>query len=129
MLAGFAASELVAGTLSSFAIGDVLVCFRNGGANDLVSDAGPISTFTSASPNQTISITQFTGDQLAYVSTNAVSWSAFTWYDTSLTPNWTLFVTKPRASLNVQTAPWLDKEHRLSTTSRRTHGNDSTRHG
>ena len=109
LLAGFAASELAAGTLSSFAVGDVLVCFRNGGANDLVVDAGPISTFTSATPNQAIPITQYTGDQLAYVSTNAVSWSAFTWYDTSVSPNWTLFVTKPRSSLDIQTAPWQDK--------------------
>ena len=109
LLAGFAASEIMAGTLSGFAVGDVLVCFRNGGANDLVVDAGPISTFTSASPNQRIAINQYTGAQLAYVSTNAVSWSAFSWYDASISPDWTLFVTRARASLNVQTSPWVDK--------------------
>jgi hypothetical protein len=109
LLVGFAASEIMAGTLSSYAVGDVLVCFRNGGANDLVVDAGPISTFTNASPNQRISINQYTGGQLAYVSTNAVSWSAFTWFDNSASPNWTLFVTKARTSLDVQTTPWQDK--------------------
>ncbi len=108
LLVGFAASEIMAGTLSSFAVGDVLVCFRNGGANDLVVDAGPISTFTGASVNQVIPISQYTGNQLAYVSTNAVSWSAFAWYDNTISPNWTLFVTKPRSSLNVQTSPWVD---------------------
>ncbi|MGA3284022.1 MAG: hypothetical protein ABSD57_06155 [Verrucomicrobiota bacterium] len=109
LLVGFAASELMAGNFNSYAVGDVLVCFRNGGANDLVVDAGPISTFTNATHNQRISINQYTGAQLAYVSTNAVSWSAFTWFDTSVSPNWTLFVTKARTSLNVQTSPWQDK--------------------
>ncbi len=108
MLAGFAAGEIMAGTLSSFAVGDVLVCFRNGGANDLVVDAGQVSALISASHNQRISINEYTGAQLAYVSINAVSWSAFAWYDTSVNPNWTLFMTRPRSSLNVQTAPWQD---------------------
>jgi hypothetical protein len=109
LLVGFAASEIMAGTLSSYSVGDVLVCFRNGGANDLVVDAGPISTFTNYPPNSTNIITQYTGDQLAYVSTNSVDWSAFTWFDNTVSPNWTLFVTRPRASLNVQTSPWVDK--------------------
>lgn len=104
LLAGFAAGELVAGdfsTLTSYNTGDVLVCFRKGG-NDLVVDAGPISTFTSATANQRIPITQYAGTQLADVGTNGVSWSAFTW----LSDN-TLFVTRARTSLNVQTTPWL----------------------
>src|SRR5262245_7601606 len=103
LLAGFAASEVSAGTLTNYAVGDVLVCFRKGG-NDLVVDAGPISTFTSATPNQRITIGQYSGTQLGVVGINAMSWSAFTWQ----TDN-TLFVTKARASLDVQASPWQAK--------------------
>jgi hypothetical protein len=109
LLVGFAASEIMAGdfsSLTSYNAGDVLVCFRKGG-NDMVVDAGPISTLTNATANQRIPITQYTGTQLADVGTNSVSWSAFTW----LTNNSTLFITKARgsASLNSQTAPWPDE--------------------
>ena len=100
LLTSVAASGVWAGTITNYAVGDVLVCFRLGG-NDMVVDAGQISTFTSAAPNQRIPITQYTGTQLAKVGTNGVSWSAFTW----LSGN-TLFVTKPRTSLNSQTTPW-----------------------
>ena len=101
LLAGFAASEIMAGTITNYASGDVLVCFRKGG-NDMVVDAGPISTLTSASVNQRIPITQYTGTQLADVGTNGVSWSAFTW----LTSDNSLYITRPRSTLNQQTAPW-----------------------
>jgi hypothetical protein len=67
----------------------------------MVVDAGPISTFTGATHNQRISITQYTGTQLAQVGTNGVSWSAFTWLNDN-----TLFATRPRTSVNAQTAPW-----------------------
>jgi hypothetical protein len=103
LLAGFAVSDVLAGTLTNFASGDVLVCFRNAG-NDMVVDAGSLSTLTNATANQRIPITQYTGTQLALVGINGVSWSAFTW----LTNNDSLFVTKPRNSLNVQTSPWHD---------------------
>jgi hypothetical protein len=68
-----------------------------------VVDAGPISTYTSGTPNQRIPITQYTGTQLGDVGINGVSWSAFTWLNDD-----TLFVTRARTSLNVQTAPWLE---------------------
>ncbi|MFZ0826117.1 MAG: hypothetical protein WAO02_01710 [Verrucomicrobiia bacterium] len=100
LLASVAAGNIMAGDFTSYAVGDLLVCFRKGG-NDMVVDAGQISTFTSASPNQIIPVTQYTGDQLAEVGTNGVSWSAFTW----LSDN-TLFVTRARTSLNNQTVPW-----------------------
>src|ERR1017187_2337593 len=103
LLTSVAASGVWAGTLTNYAVGDVLVCFRKGG-NDMVVDAGPISTLTSASPNQRIPITQYTGTQLAAVGINGVSWSAFTW----LSDN-TLFVTEARISLNSQTTPWQAK--------------------
>jgi hypothetical protein len=113
LLVCFAAGELRAGTIANYTVGDVLICFRkNGGANNLVVDAGPVSTFTNATPNQRISITQYTGSQLALVGTNAVSWSAFTWFDDSVSPasaQWTLFVSKARTFLNTQTSPWAAK--------------------
>ena len=101
LLTSVAASGVWAGTLTNYAVGDVLVCFRKGG-NDMVVDAGQISTLTNATPNQRISITGYTGTQLAAVGTNGVSWSAFTW----LSDN-TLFVTKARTSLDQQATPWL----------------------
>ena len=75
----------------------------------MVVDAGPISTLTNGTPNQRIPITQYTGTQLAKVGTNGVSWSAFTWFDGTVSPNWTLFVTSPRSDLNTQTTPWQEK--------------------
>src|ERR1017187_8070409 len=107
ILASVAAGQIWAGTLSSYAVGDVLLCFRNsgGGANDLVVDAGPISGFTNATPNQRISITQYTGGQLAAAlsATNGVSWSAFAYFDNSVNPNWTLYMTRARMALKTQT--------------------------
>jgi hypothetical protein len=102
-------SELFSGTLSSYSIGDVLLCFRKAvGANDMVVDLGPVSTFTNLAPNQRITITQYTGSQLALVGTNSLIWSVFSWYDSSVTPGsiqWTLFSSNPRGSLNTQTDP------------------------
>lgn len=100
LLASVAAGDIMANDLTSYAVGDVLICFRKGG-NDLVVDAGPISTFTSLSANQSYTISSFTGTQLAAVGTNGVSWSAFTW-----SANNTLYVTRARSSLNLQTSPW-----------------------
>jgi hypothetical protein len=101
LLACVAAGELPAGTITNYAAGDVLLCFRKGG-NDMVVDAGQIATLTNyVSANHRIPITQYTGTQLAAVGTNGVSWSAFTWSSDN-----TLFVTRPRTSVNVQTAPW-----------------------
>jgi hypothetical protein len=109
LLVCFAAGELCAGTIADYAVGDVLICFRGPGANDLVVDAGPVSTFTNATPNQRITVAQYTGSQLALVGTNAISWSAFTWFDDTVSPvsaQWTLFISKARASLNTQSSPW-----------------------
>jgi hypothetical protein len=102
LLTSVAASGVWAGTITNYAVGDVLVCFRKGGY-DMVVDAGQISTLTNfVTANYRIPITQYTGTQLGAVGTNGVSWSAFTW----LSDN-TLFVTKARDSLNNQTIPWL----------------------
>ena len=111
ILAGVAASNIWAGTLSSYAVGDVLLCFRNNppSANNLVVDAGPISVFTNAAPNQRISINLYAGNQLALVGTNNVSWSAFAYFDDSVSPNWTVYMSRARAVLNTQTLSWLSQ--------------------
>ena len=100
LITGVAASGVWAGTITNFTTGDVLVCFQKGGV-DMVVDAGTISTFTGATHNQRIPITQYAGTQLAQVGTNSLSWSAFAWQSDN-----TLFVTRARASLNQQTVPW-----------------------
>ena len=102
LLTSVAASGVWAGTLANYAVGDVLLCFRNGD-NDMVVDVEQsLSTLTNATPNQRISITGYTGTQLGEVGINGVSWSAFTW----LSDN-TLFVTKARTSLDEQARPCL----------------------
>ena len=104
------AGNLFAQSFANYTVGDVLLCFQKSGVvNDLVVDLGPISTFTNASANQRISITQYAGNQLALVGTNGVNWSAFTWFDTTVTPSslqWTLFASAPRPSLNTQSSPY-----------------------
>ena len=117
MLAICLSSNLMAGNLVNYAVGDVLVCFRKSGvANDLVVDAGSISNFTSATNNQRIPISQYTSKQLGVIGTNGVSWSAWTWFDSTVSPSSiqeTLFVTRPRSSINVKTAAWLAKNQTL----------------
>jgi hypothetical protein len=111
ILATVAVGDILAGTITNYAVGDVLLCFRkSGGANDLVIDAGPISTFTNATLNQRIPITQYTGSQLgaALSATNGISWSAFGYFDDSVNPNWTVCMTRARSSftLDTQSSPW-----------------------
>lgn len=101
--------DVFAGTLASYSIGDVLLCFRRvGSTNDMVVDLGPVSTFTNAAPNQRISLNAYNGSQLAMIGTNSINWSVFTYFDLTVTPadiQWTLFASLPRSSLNTQTTP------------------------
>jgi hypothetical protein len=111
LLAGLTAGEIMAGSLTSYNIGDVLVCFRNGQTRNLIVDAGPVSTFTNAAPNQRIAISQYTAVQFdaAFGDADDVNWSAFTWFDGNVSPasaQWTLFVTKQRTDPNIQSTPW-----------------------
>jgi len=103
------AGDIFAGTLSSYSVGDVLLCFRkSGGTNDMVVDLGPVSTFTNATAGQRIAITQYNGNQLATIGTNNLIWSVFTWFNSTVTPagiQWTLFASNPRTSLNAQSDP------------------------
>jgi hypothetical protein len=116
LLASFAGSTVWAGNLDSYAVGDVLLGFRNGGTYDLVVDVGPASTFINATNNQVITLnsTYFTTAQLnsAFSSSwaaNGVYWTAFSWYDSTVSPNWTLFMSNPRTILNVQAPAWADQ--------------------
>jgi hypothetical protein len=105
VLASLFAANLMAQSIVSPSLGDVLLCFRpaGGGAYDLVVDAGSVATLTNAPQNQRILITQYTGNQLADVGTNSTGWSAFTWFDDTPTlgiATNTLFTTISRNSLN-----------------------------
>src|SRR5271154_5226740 len=91
---------------------DLLVCFRNTASpvNDLVVDAGPVSTFTNLAIGGKIVITQFTGSQLASVGTNSMAWSSFACDNNNGSapqPYCNLWLTKPRTDLNTQTSPWV----------------------
>lgn len=103
LLAGVSAGGVMAGDLTSYTTGDVLVCFRNGGQNDMVVDAGPIATLTNLTANTRYTIAGYTGTQLSNISTNSLDWSAFTWLSDD-----TLFVTRARSSVNTQSAPWVE---------------------
>jgi hypothetical protein len=114
LLASLVAGDLFAGNLTNYAVGDVLLCFRkSGGANDLVVDVGPVSTFTNATMNQRIPITSYSGTQLSTsisnIGTNNAVFSAFTWYDNSVSPaglQWTLFISKGRTSPYAKSSAW-----------------------
>jgi hypothetical protein len=103
VLAGLAASEVMAQTLIGYTPGDVLIGFRSSADNDLVVDAGPIATLTNAAVNSRTPISQYNNSQLALVGVNSASWSAF-----ASQSDYTLFITKPRgaATLDKQTTPW-----------------------
>jgi hypothetical protein len=100
LLAGFAAGEIMAGTVTNYTSGDVLLCFRNGQTKNLVVDLGQYSSLTNgAVPNQRIPITQFSGSQISYAfgDVNGLNWSAFGWQSDN-----TLLVTRKRTVLNKQ---------------------------
>jgi hypothetical protein len=105
LLAGMTGSSLYASTtLTNFATGDVLICFRHAGGNDLVIDAGPISNFRNYAPNSTNSLPDFTA-QSGRVGLNGSFWQVCTW-----TADKTLYITKPRvATMNAQTTAWTDE--------------------
>ena len=115
LLVTLSVNEIWAGTFTNYAVGDVVMGFRKagGGANDLIVDAGQIGTLTNLAGNTRYAITNFNGAQLANVGTNQILWSAFSYFDDSLptagvpaSAQWSLFVTKPRASLNAKTTAW-----------------------
>lgn len=104
LLAGVA-SNLSAGNLSSYATGDVLICFRNPGAGyDLVVDAGSVTTFIGYAANSRNTISAYSSAQLSDLNANygAISWSAFTYQ-----ADGTLYLTRANTNTPVytQTAP------------------------
>ncbi len=115
LLAVSVVSDLKAGTWTNYAIGDVMLCFRkSGGANDLVVNAGPVTNLVAAIKNRRIAISQYTGGQLALVGTNGAIWSAFTYFDDTVSPasaGGTLYISRGRNVLNRQTTPWDASSH------------------
>lgn len=114
LLAG-AVSNLTAGNLSSFAAGDVLICFRNPGAGyDLVVDAGPVGTFTGYAANSRHTISDYSSAQLSDLNANygAISWSAFTYL-----ADGTLYLTRANTNAPVytQTAPLPQQSYGLQS--------------
>lgn len=110
----------VRGNTFGYTNGNVLICFRKAnpttfaslGGNDLVVNAGPIAYFTNLAPNTKVTITAYNGGQLGQVATNSVGWSAWAYFDESLGGRTnTLFMSKPRISLNNQTAPYNIRNH------------------
>ena len=109
LLAVSIVGNLKAGTWTNYAIGDVMLCFRKSGANDLVVNVGPVTNLTAAVMNKRIAISQYAGNQLALIGTNGVIWSAFTYFDSSVSPArtpGTLFISRGRNKVNTQTPPW-----------------------
>ena len=105
-----AASTQIQANTFGYTNGNVLICFRKAttGATNLVVNAGPISVFTNMNANQTMTIGAYTGAQLGQVGTNSIAWSAWTYFDYTAPaglPN-TIYMTKPRSSLNTQTTPY-----------------------
>jgi hypothetical protein len=99
LLAGLTAGEIMAGTVTNYAAGDVLLCFRNGQTKNLVVDVGPYTTLAGATPNQRIPITQLSAGQISFAfgDVNDLNWSAFGYLGDN-----TLFVTRQRTALNTQ---------------------------
>ena len=115
LLAVSMVGDLKAGTWTNYAIGDVMLCFRkDGGANDLVVNVGPVTNLTTAVQNKRIAISQYTGSQLALVGTNGAIWSAFAGYDDSVSPvgaRGTLFISKGRTFISRKTTAWSSYPH------------------
>ena len=96
---------------------DLLLGFRNGGANDFVVDLGPASTFytsISQQPFTTFNITAYSGAQLSSVfgSLDGISFSVFGDVRSSTSPNGplnTLWATAPRMTLGVPATPWNER--------------------
>jgi hypothetical protein len=90
--------------------GNVLICFRKdpSGTTDLIVNAGPIAYFTNLAPGTTVTIAGYTGTQLGQVGTNNIDWSAWTYFDSTATPDLTnaLFMTSGRSDLNTPTDPY-----------------------
>jgi hypothetical protein len=106
LLVSVIAGEVMAGDFNNYVTGDVLLNFRkNGGANDLVVDIGPVATLTNLPVNTRYAITNYTGvkgtNLLVAIGTNGINWSAFSWFNDN-----TLFMSEARSSLNVQSTPW-----------------------
>ena len=110
----FAVSITVIGSAQAgfqYTARDVVFGFRNGGNSELVINVGPASTYYTLATGQEITIANVTTAQLnlAFSDLNNLSFSAGA--DVRITtdvnyPFNTLWVTKARDDINVQTTPW-----------------------
>ena len=107
LLGAFAAGDTLAqSTLTNYLTGDVLLCFRKAGNEDLVVDAGPITTLKGYAVNSTNLISSYTPSQLSEIGNfNSVFWSAFSFGSDS-----TLYMTRARGfqHYNTPSTPWVD---------------------
>ena len=113
---GFAASITVIGSAQAgfqYTARDLVFGFRNGGSSELVVNGGPASTYYTLPTGQEITIANVTTAQLnkaTRTNLNDLSFSAAADVrivsDASYPFN-TLWVTKARDDINVQTTPWL----------------------
>ena len=111
---GFAGSITVIGSAQAgfqYTARDLVFGFRNGGNSELVINAGPASTYYTLTVGQELTIANVTTAQLnlAFSDLNNLSFSAGADVRITTDPSYpfnTLWVTKARDDINVQTAPW-----------------------
>lgn len=108
-------SIMAAGSISAsafqYANKDVLVGFRNGGAQDLVVNAGTISNFLSLTTGEKITINVDSGQLSgAFSDLNNLSLAVMSCVSSIGDTNYpldTLWLSRPRADLNTQSDPWI----------------------
>lgn len=94
---------------------DLLMGLRKvGAADDLTVNLGRVTNYLGFAPGTTITITNLSTNQLdaAFAGLDEVIWSAFSAVRTNTVPEFpesTLWVTAPRADINVPSDPWLRK--------------------
>jgi hypothetical protein len=103
--------------------GDLVLAFRQtGSSSDLVVNIGKATNYHALAAATTININNLSAAQLnnAFPSLNGLKWSVAAANRPPLDPDYpeqTLWVTAPRADVNVQSPPWLRKGSALQGTS------------
>ena len=94
---------------------DALLVFRQTGSPNLEVNIGAVDSFVNAAPGSTLNITTFTPAQLsaAYSSLNSLNWTVLSGvrpgFGDTTTPDKTLFLTRSRSDVDVQSAAILRK--------------------
>lgn len=93
----------------SYSSGSLLIGVRStaGGTYDLVVNAGPVAGFINLPVGTKVTVTSLSGSllQSAFSDTNNLSFSAFGCIDSGTDEN-TLFMSRARVDLNLQSSPW-----------------------